>query len=217
MTAMDLPGHGRSPDWDRSVPLQDQATAMARAALPEGAHVVGHSFGAVVALCLALEGASVASLTLIEPVLMAAAREAAAPAHAENRAAFALLQEAFAGRPEEATRRFVATWGDGRPWEALPPVARAYRVERMGLVLAQTPALDEDPAGLLAPGRPEALDLPVLLVEGERSPPVVAAIQARLAERLPRARRIVVAGAGHMAPLTHPRPVAEAIHTHIGA
>jgi pimeloyl-ACP methyl ester carboxylesterase len=57
----------------------------------------------------------------------------------------------------------------------------------------------------------------VLLVEGERSPPVVAAIQARLAERLPRAERIVVAGAGHMAPLTHPRPVAEAIHTHIGA
>lgn len=218
MTAMDLPGHGRSPPRDPGRDFHDQATEAARAALPEGAHVVGHSFGATVALRLALEGVAAASLTLIEPVLFAAAREVGAPAHEAHVAAFGPVLRAFeAGDHEGATRRFAATWGDGRPWDGLPEGLRAYQTERIALVFAGGPALDDDAAGLLAPGRLEALGVPTLLIEGARSPEVVAAIQHRLTERLARAHRVVIEGAGHMAPLTHPDAVADAIRAHVEA
>lgn len=216
MVAMDLPGHGRSPDWDRTRALHDQATEMARSVLPDQGWILGHSLGATVALRLALEGAPVAGLVLVEPVLFAAAREAGAPAYEEHVAAFRPMLEAFeAGDREGAVRRFVGMWGDGRPWEALPEDARTYQAERIGLVFADGPALEDDAAGLFARGRLEALDVPVLLLEGERSPAVVGAIQGRLAERLPRVRRVVVEGAGHMAPLTHPAEVARAIREHV--
>ena len=216
MTAMDLPGHGRSPPWDRARAFHDQATEMAHGVLLEGAHAIGHSFGATVALRLALEGAAPRSLVLIEPVLFAAAREAGASAYREHLEAFAPVLRAFeAGRAEEAARLFAGMWGDGAPWEALPEALRAYQAERIGLIFAGTPALEDDAAGLLAPGRLEGLRLPVLLIEGERSPPVIAATQARLAERLPRARRVVIEGAGHMAPLTHADAVARAVRAHV--
>ena len=75
----------------------------------------------------------------------------------------------------------------------------------------QDPVLEQDRERLLAPGRLEALDLPVLLLEGAQSPPIVAAIQSVLAARLPRAKRAIVPGAAHMLPITHPREVAELI------
>ena len=208
MTAMDLPGHGRSPPWDRARDFHEQATAMARAALPEapeGVHLIGHSFGATVALRLALEGAPARSLTLIEPVLFAAAREAGDPAHDAHARGFAPIEEAFrAGDHERAARLFSRIWGDGRSWDALAPAQRRYLTERIHLIFAGTPALEDDAAGLLAPGRLEGLRVPALLVEGGRSPAVAGATQAALAARLPRAWCAVIEGAGHMAPI-YPR------------
>ena len=219
MTAMDLPGHGRSPPWDRARDFHEQATAMARAALPEapeGVHLIGHSFGATVALRLALEGAAARSLTLIEPVLFAAAREAGDLAHDAHARGFAPIEEAFrAGDRERAARLFSRIWGDGRSWDALTPAQRRYLTERIHLIFAGTPALEDDAAGLLAPGRLEGLRVPALLVEGGRSPAVAGATQAALAARLPRAWRAVIEGAGHMAPITHARAVAGAIRAHV--
>ena len=221
MTAMDLPGHGRSPDWDRMVDFHAQATAMARAALPEapgGVHAIGHSFGATVALRLALEGVPMRSLTLIEPVLFAAAREAGDPAYAAHLDAFAPIDAAFAaGERERAARLFSRDWGTGQRWDDMASSQRASLIQRIHLIFAGSPALEADEAGLLAPGRLEALRVPVLLIEGERSPPVAGAVQAALAARLPDARSVVVEGAGHMAPITHPQPVADAIRHHLAA
>ena len=216
MTAMDAPGHGRSPPWDRSRDFHDQATEMARSVAPERPHLVGHSFGATVALRLALEGMPARSLTLIEPVLFAAAKEAGDPAYAEHVAVFGPVLAAFEeGDRQGAARLFSDAWGGGQSWEALPEGLRAYQAERIELILAGTPALEDDAAGLLAPGRLEALGAPVLLLEGGRSPPVIAATQAALAARLGRARRVAIEGAGHMAPITHPGPVAEALRAHV--
>jgi lipase len=65
--------------------------------------------------------------------------------------------------------------------------------------------------------RLESLGVPVLLIEGGASPPVIGAIHAELARRLPMATRLSVAGAGHMVPITHPEPVAAAIAAHLNA
>ena len=53
--------------------------------------------------------------------------------------------------------------------------------------------------------------MPALLLEGDASPDMSYAINKSLERRLPNARRERIEGAGHMAPLTHPQDVAQAI------
>jgi pimeloyl-ACP methyl ester carboxylesterase len=53
--------------------------------------------------------------------------------------------------------------------------------------------------------------MPVLLLQGERSPPITHAMTARLAELLPNARRMIVEGCGHMGPVQDPTVIAQKI------
>lgn len=214
LTAPDQPGHGRAAPWQGAGDFHGEATGQALALAESlGAagkiDLLGHSFGGTVALRLALARPDLwRSLVLIEPVLFAAARGTAEFAEFERRhegVAEALVQ----GAPELALRRFLADWGDGQAFEALPERSRRYMVERMGLIGLQTEVLVQDTAGILRPGGLEGLELPVLLLRGGLSPPVVPAIQARLLARLPRAREEVLAGAGHMLPVTQAAEVAK--------
>ena len=214
MTAFDLPGHGRAPDWDGHTDLHDISTGWAAALAGAGpVDLIGHSFGATVALRLALERpGAVRSLTMIEPVLFAAAAQAGDPAFEAHQRATAPFDAAWAaGDAAEAARRFVGLWGAGKPWEALAPAQRAAMIARIGFVAATAHVLGEDAHGLLAPGRLEGLARPALIVTGGESPAVIPAIARALTARLPDAAHEVVAGAGHMVPLTHPGPVADAI------
>jgi lipase len=219
MTAFDLPGHGRSGDWDGTADLHALSTAIAGVLAAELAgpaapvELIGHSFGATVALRLALERPGlVRGLTLIEPVLFAAARDAAPEVFAATATAFAPVYALCAkGEHAAAARAFLRIWGNGQRWDDLPPAQRAYATRRIAMIPATDAALSQDAAGLLRPGRLEALDRPVLLISGGSSPPIIAAIACELTRRLPQARSATVPGAGHMVPITHPGPVAEAI------
>ena len=75
MAAPDLLAHGAGPEADRNRDFHDQATKAAELHMAEvPVHLIGHSFGATLALRLAIEApARVRSLTLIEPVLFCAA------------------------------------------------------------------------------------------------------------------------------------------------
>jgi pimeloyl-ACP methyl ester carboxylesterase len=65
----DRPGHGRSPYPGRPDDAEADGALIAEL-LGDGAHLVGHSFGACVALAAAaMKPASVRSLTLIEPAM----------------------------------------------------------------------------------------------------------------------------------------------------
>lgn len=210
-TGVDLPGHGKAPDWDGVTDYGDAAHRLALVGLGQGADVlVGHSFGAVVALRMALERPDlVGRLVLIEPVLFAAAH--GTPAFDRNTADFAAYVAAMqAGDRLAATRAFTGIWGDGRAVDALPAPARDALVSRIHLIAAGAPTLHQDRAGLLAPGRLEGLACPVRLIEGGDSPPVIGAIHDRLSARLPRVARHVIPGAGHMVPVTHPAQVVAA-------
>lgn len=214
LVAPDLPGHGRSADWNPARDLHDTATAMAVALAEKmGGKVdlLGHSFGATIALRLALERPDLlCSLVLIEPVLFSAVQRAGAPEFDDFAAGYAQVTEAILHDPARAAALFHGVWGHG-DFASLPALQRDYMIRRMPLVAGQNPVLLEDAPGLTVPGRLEALALPVLLLEGAASPPVIGAIQRVLAARLPDARRLVVPGAGHMLPITHAPQVAQHI------
>ncbi len=221
LIAPDLPGHGRT-HFDQSRDIQAQAVASAAAlALREGraVHLMGHSFGATVALRLAVERPElVASLMLIEPVYFVLLDDAGHPAYADYVARGASFTEAYrSGDLNLATRRFVGLWGDGGP-DTVPADQWAYMVDRIYTVEASQPSIIE-------PARRDRLHLeqigpmpfPVLLMEGARSDPVISAIQDVLVGRMSGAQRVVVPDAGHMLPITHPAPVAQAFRALTGS
>lgn len=210
ITAPDLPGHGGAPDIDPARDLHDQCYEAILPHLPEGRFdAVGHSFGATLALRLAEDMPDrIRSLTLIEPVIFAAAQGSGAfSAHLRQMADYA--DAAARGDKEAETRAFLDVWGNGAPFETIPPAQKTYAMDRIHLIKASEPALFEDSARLVV--RLAHVQAPALLLEGGDSPPIIAAIMDRLERDLPATTRIRIPGAGHMVPITHPRQVAAAI------
>jgi len=210
LIAPDLPGHGSGPPWPGPGRGTQAAQALAEGLLDRPMHVLGHSWGGVVALRLAAaHSGRVLSLTLLEPVLHAAA--AGRPGHAAEMAAEARVRALLAaGEAEAAARAFATVWGGVADWAALAPERRAQLAAGMPMAMGEDAAIN-GPGPLLAPGGLEALAVPVLLLEGAESPPVIAEIMEAVAARLPDARRAAIPGAGHMLPVTHPGPVAARI------
>ena len=213
MTAFDMPGHGRSAPWDGEGEVQGRFVGIAAEFLEGPTDVIGHSFGATVALRLAVENPGmVRALVLIEPVFFAAALADHPQLRARLDTEFADVDAAqAAGDRLAAARAFTAIWGGGAAWEEIPEKQQLRLADGMPLIEATGPELFDDKAGLLEPGRLEALDIPVLLLQGNASPWIIEAISESLAARLPRAERAMIVGAGHMAPLTHAKQVASEI------
>lgn len=211
MTALDFQSHGKSADWDRAGDYHAVCTADAAALLTRPMHLVGHSFGATVALRLALEHPDlVRSLTLIEPVFFAVAK--GSDAYGEHMAAFQPFEDAMQRQDHVAAARiFTQEWGTGADWDTLPAAMRRYMTDCIDLIPTTVPSLYEDNAGMATSGRLEAVVCPVLLAEGAQSPSIVAAINDALAARLPNVQRLKVEGAAHMLPITHSAQVATAI------
>lgn len=209
LTALDLPGHGKSADWDG---VTDYTALCASAALDligeEEVDLIGHSGGAVAALQVALARPDlVRTLTLIEPVLFAAAR--GFPEYDEFTRQMAPYKAHLdRGERMQAAEAFTAIWGTGTPWADLEERSRQYMADRIHLIEAGMPALREDNFGILAEGRLEALEMPVMIIIGTDCPPVIPRIAEVIAERLPDVGLAEVPGAGHLLPVTHAAQVA---------
>jgi pimeloyl-ACP methyl ester carboxylesterase len=203
----DFTGQGASPSWPEPKPFsvrEDVAHVTALlAGLPGGApaHVVGHSYGAFVALLAALAvPSSVRSLTLFEPVAFGALDGAR---DAEARAELTKLETSW-GSTDEAHERwlrsFVEYWGGEGAWSALREEARA-EFRRVGWAVkegVESLASDTTPASAYA-----VLRCPVTLVTGELTPLAARRVVEQLASTIPGARKVTIPGAGHMAPLSH--------------
>jgi len=213
MTAFDMPGHGCSDVWDDRGEIQGVTAEIAAAFCDGPRDVIGHSFGATVALRLAVARPDlVRSLVLIEPVFFAVAMQDAPEIWAAHAAEVAPFEAAWTdGDTRAAAEAFTGMWGDGTPWASVPARMQQALADQMHLIVAAGHALHNGPAGLLDDGGLAAITCPVLLLEGSASPPVIAAIQAGLIRRLPQAHRAVIAGAGHMVPITHADQVAREI------
>ena len=174
-------------------------------------HLVGHSFGATATLLAALDlGDQVQSLTLIEPVQFAAAR--GTDAFNDHGMIFQKIDQAIQdGDRRFAAHRFLDLWGEPNAWRDLPASGQAALAAMIHVIPAQTGALRDDVNGILTPGRLEGFQVPVRLIEGSKSHPVVAAVHDHLEQRLPNVERHIINGAGHMCPITHAPDVANII------
>lgn len=213
--AYDLPNHGASGDWDGQGDMHDTATNMALAVLDDiggdPVDVIGHSFGATVALRLAIQHPTrVRSIAMFEPVYFApviADDPSFGPRYKRDTADFDAAISA--GDAENAARAFNRTWAGGSAWYDIPPQNREYMSERIHFVRDSTPFLVEDSAGLLEKGQFEQAKMPALLMAGAMSP-WAAPVNAAIARRLPNVTEVTMERIGHMGPITHPAEVASA-------
>ena len=207
---------GKGPCWhsDRAITLSDEAGLIAPVLEKAGAAItlVGHSYGAAVALIAALRNPGrVRALVLYEPTLFSLIdAEGPAPNEADGiRDAVAAAAAALdAGNADAAARHFIDYWmGEGTwsrmPAERKPPIAASVRNVRRW-----AHALFEEPAPLAAFG---ALDVPVLYLVGERTTASARGVARLLAPVLPKARVVRLERLGHMGPVTHPEVVNEKI------
>lgn len=197
--AVDRRGYGRSPDGGPGPVSVAQQAGDVAATLDlrevEATHVVGVSYGALVALELALaEPVRVRSLTMVEPVIFSWLADD--PDYAPWFDRFCELETlGAAGVPPE-------TWLE--PWLALmdPQMAADLRpgapswplVERaLGRVGIEerVSSYQPDPAAL------SGLETPALVVNGADTEPALRAVGDILVDRLPVAEHVEVAGAGH--------------------
>lgn len=221
VTAIDQPGHGRAADWDGQANLHDLTTRIAvqlAERLGSGGPIdlFGHSFGGTICLRIAQERPDlVRSLMLVEPVIFAAAKDSPAyPPFWQQHQNFARVVQSDR---HKGAGMFHAAFGSGEALDDLPERARNYIIDRIHHIPAQNAALLDDAAGLTAAGALEAVKVPVLLIEGADSPPIIEAVQSVLAARLRRTARVIVPGAGHMVAITHPDLVAHSVQAHLEA
>lgn len=209
LTTPDLPGHGKAPPWLGDEDYLPQCLRSVEALWDGEPHLIGHSFGAVLALHLAARHPErVASLVLIEPVLFAAA--AGGPGHADHAARSApALEAARAGDTLKAAALFHELWGIGT-LQDLSDRARRRMAAAMPIIANQDYVL----TGPDAPDVLRQVDAPCTVIVGTESHPVIGEIADQVSSRLP-ATRVEIQGAAHMAPVTHPEVVAAAIADHL--
>ncbi len=210
VTLIDMPGHGRSDDWDGKQDYQTRVVDAIAACCDGPTHLIGHSFGGTAALCLAVERPDLVSrLTLIEPVYFAAAK--GTPEHAKHAKDFRPFVGAMlAGDEARAAEVFNDLWG-ATPWADMPARIQAKLTKRIHLIVAGAAPIEEDAAGITSAERLSTLNIPVALIRGADTQPVIKAIHQVLAARITHATDHEVAGAAHMVPLTHTDEVAAII------
>lgn len=202
---VELPGHGDAVDWDGG-DYQTQAYRMAEVACGVGkepVHLVGHSFGATVALRLAVERPELLlSLTLIDPVFFYAARQGQPEMFQAYRARSAPVMEAIVqGEFLHAAELFIRDWGVEGAWAHLPESVREGIAAKMRLVATSGPSIAEDTGNIWA--RLGRIKCPVALIMGGRSEPIMRGVKRGLEAEMTVDCSVVIENAGHMIPLTH--------------
>ena len=219
--APDLIGYGETDPWPEHLPLTpaDEIDLLRRGLRDDNSpiHLVGHSYGGLIALNAALGGSlRLRSLTLIEPIAFWLLHEAGEGSVFSEILALGKRFNAGldAGNPEPGIRGYFDYWNGTDAWDNAPADLQRY-------VLRTAPKTYKEWPNAFEPTTPlsvfETLNTPTMLVRGLATTPPAARVVELLADALPRPRLIEIADAGHMSPITHPDEVNEAIETFVVA
>lgn len=213
--APDLLGSGANPPWDDTVPfdLAMDVSAVRAVVAPLGpVHLVGHSYGALIAMKLAAREPQLArTLTLYEPPAFGLLRAGDDDDAAEQLRALArdpVFIDETTGGGEAWLERFIDWWSGPGAWRSLPDEGRAAFAKVGRKVFREVQSLTGDRASAESYRGASA---PALLLSGSRTPLAERRVMERLAEALPHAERVVIEGAGHMGPITHAAEVNAAV------
>ncbi|CAM4091913.1 alpha/beta fold hydrolase [Kerstersia similis] len=184
--------------WSRDV---DELTQLVQA-LPGTVDVVAHSRGGLLACHLAQRiPEKLGKMVLVEPAGRMEGDDSAA-LRLDKAFRDRLAAQLEAGVTESAVAEFVDSVSREGSWRYSPASFRKMALDNAHTLPSQ---LNTD---LLPHYQPEALaglTLPVLLMQGQRSPERFHETVAHLAAHLPNASVVEVAGASHAVNLAHPR------------
>ncbi len=214
--APDSYGSGKSPEWpsDRVITLRDEVDliqpVLDRAGTPLA--LVGHSYGAAVALIAALQNPGrVRAMALYEPTLFALVDAESPPPNPADgiRQAVAAGSAALdAGDRDGAAAHFIDYWMGPGSWQRTPEPRKPPIAASATNMRRWAHALLTEPTPLAAF---RGLDVPVLYMVGKRSTASAHAVARLLTAALPRVEVLEFDTLGHMGPITDPEPVNEAI------
>jgi pimeloyl-ACP methyl ester carboxylesterase len=206
---------GTDPERYAPAELAADVAAVAMAVAPDGqgVHLLGHSFGGLIARETALAAATpILSLTLLSSGPGSLSGGRAEPL----RGMLTVLEEA-GGSPGHLRAAIEMLWD-----EQLEPQARADGVPEQIVAFLRKRMLSNSPAGLVAMGRylltcpdrtAELASLggpPILVLYGENDDAWRPAVQERMARRLG-AQRVCIPGAGHSPAVEAPETTASTL------
>ncbi len=211
VVAPTLPGHGPGePPTVQDTGDIAAATLAALGALAAPVTIGAHSFGAVIALQMALSGKlAIARLVLFEPVAFGVL-----PASGEQAAFDAAkpIFERYAARHRAGDADAVAImadfWFGAGAFARMPPPVQGFMRQQAAVNVRDVEAVFRD---RYAPDALERLTMPATVAYGDRSPAVARLIAERLAASLGNGRAVALAGANHGMLNSHPDAVAKLI------
>jgi len=211
----DLYSSGDSPQWSDGRPLSvaDELALLEPVFAQGGARfdLVGHSYGGVVALHAALADPDrVRSLVIFEPVLFGLLGPHSDPEILAVRDETSAAVER--GALDVAAQRFLDYWMGPGTWDGLPEARQQSAARAMPGVRSQFGAIFAEPA---PPAVYASLTTPTLLLTATGSPAAARGVARHLAVLLPNVKTVELDGVGHMAPVTHPDLVNDAIDAYL--
>jgi len=214
----DLLGSGDNPPWPADAPFHHALDARELVELLDRleapAHLVGHSYGAFLALTLARER-EIRSVAVYDPTAFGVLhwnRDQAGLDDLRRAEGDPVFLDEERGGGAAWFEAFVDYWNGPGSWRALPEDARApfLRVGRKVYLEARSLLADRTP-----PSAWRDVTAPTLLLGGEHSPVAARRILAHLSTVLPNARTRILDGAGHMGPISHAAEVNALVAAHI--
>jgi pimeloyl-ACP methyl ester carboxylesterase len=220
--APDLLGSGDNPPWPPDQPFDlaqdvDVIEQLVRS-LGQTVHVVGHSYGGLLAVTLARRVPMlIRSLAAYDPVafgVLVAASDQEGLADLERAGRNPVFTDARVGGSDAWFEVFVDYWNGPGAWRGMSDSGREsfLRVGRKVFLEVMSLIRDQTPGSAYA-----NVEAPALFLGGELSPPAARRVVALLAKAFPNGRLLQVHGAGHMGPLTHGAVVNAAIVAHIAS
>jgi len=213
-----LLGYGRTQERrtpaDPSIAHEAEAVEAVIRTAGGRAHLIGHSFGGLVAIAVALRNkVPLASLVVVEAPAVELLRAEGEDRHysAFRRMTQGYFADFAAGNPE-AIAAMIDFYGGTGTFASWPPRVRAYAVETTAANILDWASAYNFP---LSSAALAAIQAPFLVLRGGASHPAVQRANALIGERVSGATLATIDGAAHFMIATHADEVARLIARHV--